>query len=105
MSEPQRTFGATPVPAYRIYDAPIEILVPCALGAIINDESLARLKAISSPALLTISLQKNATVSNSNWRIYSMHPITPSTRAALSTSIMNIVLLTIVMLRSSTLRV
>ena len=45
MSEAQRTFGATPVPAYLIYDAPVEIFVPCALGAIINNDTLARLKA------------------------------------------------------------
>jgi leucine dehydrogenase len=45
MSEAQHTFGATPVPAYRIYDAPTDIFAPCALGAIINDDTLPRLKA------------------------------------------------------------
>lgn len=45
MRDAQHTFGATPVPAYRIFDAPVDIFVPCALGAIINDDTLPRLRA------------------------------------------------------------
>ncbi len=41
----QRTFGATPVPAYRIYDTDADIFTPCALGAVINDETIPRLRA------------------------------------------------------------
>lgn len=41
----RRAFGATPVPAYRIYDAVADIFAPCALGAVINDDTLPRLRA------------------------------------------------------------
>jgi leucine dehydrogenase len=40
----QRTFAATQVPTYQIYDSLAEIFVPYALGAIINNETLPRLK-------------------------------------------------------------
>jgi len=45
MREAEERFRATPVPAYRIYDAPVDIFAPCALGAVINDETVPRLKA------------------------------------------------------------
>ncbi|MBW3661216.1 MAG: leucine dehydrogenase [Gemmatimonadetes bacterium] len=37
-------FGATPVEPERIYDVECEVFAPCALGAIINDNTLRRLK-------------------------------------------------------------
>lgn len=37
-------FGACGAPPNEIYDAPADILAPCALGAVINDETLPRLK-------------------------------------------------------------
>lgn len=43
--EAQRTFGATPVPAYRIYEAAADIFAPCALGATLNDDTIPELKA------------------------------------------------------------
>ena len=43
--EAQRAFGATPVPAYRIYESAADIFAPCALGAILNDETIPELKA------------------------------------------------------------
>lgn len=38
-------FGATPVAADQIYSAGADIFAPCALGGIINDDSIAQLKA------------------------------------------------------------
>lgn len=37
-------FGATPIPFDEIYDVKADIFAPCALGAIINDETIKRLK-------------------------------------------------------------
>ena len=37
-------FGATPVPPDDIYDVDCEVFAPCALGAIINDQTLRRLR-------------------------------------------------------------
>jgi len=37
-------FGATPVPLDQIYDVEADVFSPCALGAIINDETIKRLK-------------------------------------------------------------
>lgn len=37
-------FGATAVGVDEIYDLPVEVYAPCALGATINDDTLARLK-------------------------------------------------------------
>ena len=37
-------FGATPVAPDAIYDVPCDVFAPCALGAVINDETLRRLK-------------------------------------------------------------
>jgi leucine dehydrogenase len=37
-------FGATPVAPDAIYDVPCDVFSPCALGAVINDETLRRLK-------------------------------------------------------------
>lgn len=44
MREAEELFRATPIPAYRIYDATVDMFAPWALGAIINDETLPRLK-------------------------------------------------------------
>ena len=44
MREAEELFRATPIPAYRICDATVDVFAPCALGAIINDETLPRLK-------------------------------------------------------------
>ncbi len=41
----QAEFGAEAVAPEAIYDTPAEIFAPCALGAVINDETLTRLKA------------------------------------------------------------
>ena len=38
-------FGAKPVPAGEVYDAPVDVFAPCAMGAVINDLTLPRLKA------------------------------------------------------------
>lgn len=40
-----REFGAIPVALNSIYDVDADVFAPCALGAIINDETLPRLKA------------------------------------------------------------
>jgi len=37
-------YGATPVPMEDIYDLDVDIFAPCALGAILNDDTIARLK-------------------------------------------------------------
>jgi leucine dehydrogenase len=37
-------FGATVVPPNEIYDAEVELFAPCALGAILNDETIPRLR-------------------------------------------------------------
>lgn len=37
-------FGAQPVPTDEIFDIPCDIFCPCALGAVINDETLPKLK-------------------------------------------------------------
>jgi len=37
--------GASPVPADAIYDLDVDVFSPCAMGAVINDETLDRLKA------------------------------------------------------------
>ncbi|HYD31768.1 MAG TPA: Glu/Leu/Phe/Val dehydrogenase dimerization domain-containing protein [Azospirillaceae bacterium] len=39
-------FHATPVAADAIVDAPAEVFAPCALGAVINDHTIGRLKAV-----------------------------------------------------------
>lgn len=44
VAEAHRNFGAVPVSPYRIYDVNADILAPCALGAVINDDTLPRLK-------------------------------------------------------------
>ena len=38
-------FGAKAVPSDSIYDAEVDIFAPCALGAVINDDTVARLRA------------------------------------------------------------
>lgn len=38
-------FAATAVAVDKVYDQPVDIFAPCALGAVINDETVARLKA------------------------------------------------------------
>ena len=38
-------FGAKPVPAAEVYDAPVDVFAPCAMGAVINDLTVARLQA------------------------------------------------------------
>jgi leucine dehydrogenase len=38
-------FGATVVPPEDIYDAPVELFAPCALGAVIDDATIGRLRA------------------------------------------------------------
>ncbi len=38
-------FGATAVGADEIFDADVDVFAPCALGAILNDETISRLKA------------------------------------------------------------
>ncbi|MEC8777025.1 MAG: hypothetical protein VXX79_19530, partial [Pseudomonadota bacterium] len=45
MREAEELFRATPIPANRFYDATVDVFAPCALSAIINDETLPRLKA------------------------------------------------------------
>lgn len=40
----QRAFGATPVSARRIYEIQSDVFVPCALGAIINDDTIPLLR-------------------------------------------------------------
>ena len=45
MREAEELFRATAIPAYRIYDATVDVLAPRALSAIINDETLPRLMA------------------------------------------------------------
>jgi leucine dehydrogenase len=40
-----REFGATAVPAAAIYDQDVDVFAPCALGAVVNDETLPRLRA------------------------------------------------------------
>ena len=45
LAEARRQFGATVVPAYRIYDMPVDVFAPCALGAVLGDDTLPRLKA------------------------------------------------------------
>jgi leucine dehydrogenase len=40
-----RDYGATPVAADAIYDQAVDVFAPCAMGAILNDQTIARLKA------------------------------------------------------------
>ncbi len=40
-----KTFGATAIAADQIFDADVDVFAPCALGAILNDETIPRLKA------------------------------------------------------------
>ncbi len=39
-------FGATVVPPEKIYERDVDVFAPCALGAVINDDTLARLRAV-----------------------------------------------------------
>lgn len=39
------SFGATGVSPDLIYDQPVDVFAPCALGAVLNDDTIARLKA------------------------------------------------------------
>ena len=45
MREAEELFRATPISANRFYDATVDVFAPCALSAIINDETLPRFKA------------------------------------------------------------
>ena len=45
LKDAQTRFGATVVDPGSIYDVPCDIFAPCALGAVINDETLRHLKA------------------------------------------------------------
>ncbi|MDP7392188.1 MAG: hypothetical protein QGH07_10150 [Alphaproteobacteria bacterium] len=45
MRKAEELFRATPIPAYRIYDATVNVFAPYALSAIINDETIPCLKA------------------------------------------------------------
>lgn len=44
VSEVVKKFGATAVPFHDIYDVKADVFAPCALGAIINDDTIKRLK-------------------------------------------------------------
>lgn len=45
MEQAAQEFGATPVALEEIYDVEADVFAPCALGAIINDETIPRIKA------------------------------------------------------------
>ncbi len=44
-SRAAKEFGATPVSPDSVYDLDVDVFAPCALGAIINDETITRLQA------------------------------------------------------------
>jgi leucine dehydrogenase len=45
VAEAKRTFGALPVEADAIYGQPVDVLAPCALGAVLNDRTIPLLDA------------------------------------------------------------
>lgn len=45
MTDAQRAFGATPVDPDHIYDTEVDVFAPCALGGVINDDTVCRLRA------------------------------------------------------------
>jgi len=44
LAEVERAFGATVVEPEAIFDQDVEVLAPCALGAVLNDDTIPRLK-------------------------------------------------------------
>lgn len=69
-------FGATAVDPDEIYGVECDIFAPCALGAIINDQTIGQIKAKVIAGAATTSRVKHATgMPYMKWES-SMHPIT-----------------------------
>lgn len=55
----EKDFGAKAVSVEEIYDVPADIFAPCALGAVINDETIPRLKCSIIAGAANNQLEKN----------------------------------------------